>query len=466
VPPSLATVLLASLPLGAAEPPSLALERCQPARATEPVLCGRLMVPEDRSAPDGRRIPLNLVVLRALGPERLEPLFELAGGPGVPSSLAAGLYTTELRAYRKRRDVVLVDQRGTGGSNALACPAEEGGPLARALRAMYPPSYVRRCRADLEKRADLRFYTTTIAARDLDDVRAALGYDRIHLLGISYGTRLALEYARRFPGRVKSMFLYGVLPPWEAVPRHHAAAGQRALDLLFDECAAAAGCAARYPDLRQEFRDLLARLRRQPARISRDGETVPLTAGVFAEWVRTRLYAPASSRGLPRVIHAAAGGDWEPFLQQAIGEGFPAADGAYLSVTCAEDVPRIDPARDRRDSAGTYLGDYRVRQQVAACAQWPRGDVPADFHDELRARVPVLIYTGYRDPVTPPSWSYAVAEALHDATVVPIGDGAHMPDGLTHMECWDAMALRFLDEGRLAREDLACVREMKAPPFE
>lgn len=456
---------LAALP-AAAETPRVALETCQPKGATEPVRCGRLMVQENRSSPGGRRIPLNIVVLPALGPERREPLFELAGGPGVASTLAVGLYTGDLRAYRRSRDVVLVDQRGTGGSNALDCPEEERGALGRALREMYPPAYVSRCRTELEKRADLRFYTTTIAAQDLEDVRTALGYERVHLLGISYGTRLAQEYTRRYPARVKSLFLFGVVPPWVAMPEHHAAAGQRALDLLFDECAADAGCASRYPELRQRFRDLMARLRRQPAMLRHDGEAAALTADVFAEWVRKRLYAPAASRGLPRAIHSAVGGDWAPFLEQVMGQRFPGSDGAYLSVTCAEDVPRLDPVQARRASAGTYLGDYRVRQQVAACAAWPRGHVPADFGDALHAPVPVLLYAGYRDPVTPPSWADAVAEQLGDATVVLMDAEAHMPDGLTHMECWDAMALRFLDEGRLRSQDRACAGAMRAPPFE
>jgi pimeloyl-ACP methyl ester carboxylesterase len=288
--------LLTAAPAAQAEPAPIVLSDCRPEGAAEDVRCGRLTVPEDRAAPGGRRIPLNVVVLPALGPERREPLFELAGGPGVASSGSAALYTRELREYRRHRDVVLVDQRGTGGSNALECDLEEKTPLARALREMYPPSYVRACRAQLEKKADLRVYTTSIAARDLDDVRAALGYDRIHVLGISYGTRLAQEYARRYPQRVKSLFLFGVLPPWAPVPLYHATNAQRALDLLLAECAADAACASRHPGLHAQFRELMARLRRQPAAVTRNGESAVLTGDVFAEAVRNLLYTPAGAR--------------------------------------------------------------------------------------------------------------------------------------------------------------------------
>jgi pimeloyl-ACP methyl ester carboxylesterase len=149
-----------------------------------------------------------------------------------------------------------------------------------------------------------------------------------------------------------------------------------------------------------------------------------------------------------------------------MGHAFPGADGAYLSVTCSEDVPRIEPAEARRVSAGTYLGDYRVREQVRACAGWPRGEMARDFGDEVAIDVPALLFAGYRDPVTPPVWADAVAALLPRSTVVVIDHEAHMPDGLGGMDCWDQLVIRFLDEGGLRPEDLSCVPSMTAPPFE
>jgi pimeloyl-ACP methyl ester carboxylesterase len=442
----------------------LALAPCRPAGAAEDVLCGRIELPENPAAKEGRRISLNVVVLPALGAERREPLFDLIGGPGVAATRLAGMYTTETRAYRARRDVVLVDQRGTGESNGLHC-RRRGTPFARAMGEMYPPDYVRECRSELEKKADLRFYTTSISADDLDRVREALGYDTIHVLGTSYGTRLAQEYVRRHGRHVKSMMLFGAVPPWASMPLYHAASGHRALDLLCDECAADPACAGRYPDLREKLRQVLRRLRQQPATVSRDGESALLGADVFAEALRRLLYTPASSRRVPKVIHAAAAGDWAPFIASAPGE-YPGADGAYLSITCSEDVARIDRDEARRLAAGTYLGDYRVRQQMRACADWPRAHVPADFWDDVRSSVPALIYAGYRDPVTPPAWADAVAAQLPNATVALMDRHAHMPDGLGGMECWDGLVMRFLDQGAVRPADLACVSRMTAPPFE
>lgn len=444
--------------------PRLALSPCRPPGAAEDVLCGRLEVSENPAAKTGRRIALDVVVLPALGAERREPLFDLIGGPGVAATRLAAMYTTETRSYRARRDVVLVDQRGTGQSNGLHC-RPRGTPFARAMGEMYPPDYVRECRSELEKKADLRFYTTSISADDLDRVREALGYDTIHVLGTSYGTRLAQEYLRRHGSHVKSMILFGAVPPWASMPLHHAASGHRALDLLCDECAADAACAARYPDLREKLRLVLRRLRQQPVTVSREGESALLGADVFAEALRRLLYTPASSRLVPKVIHAAAAGDWAPFIAAAPAD-YPGADGAYLSITCSEDVARIDPDEARRLAAGTYLGDYRVRQQMRACAGWPRAQVPADFWDDVRSSVPTLIHAGYRDPVTPPAWADAVAAHLPKATVVLMEHHAHLPDGLAAMECWDTLVTRFLDEGAVRPDDLACVSRMTAPPFE
>lgn len=184
------------------------LTPCRPAGVNESVLCGTVTVPESRAVADGRTIALNVVVLPSLSKEKKEPLFELAGGPGIAATSSAALYASELRAYRQHRDVVLVDQRGTGKSNGLHCRDDE----SRRTGEMYPRGYVERCRDELQRNADLAAYTTDAAADDLDAVRAALGYDRIHLLGLSYGTRLALVYARRHPDGVASLVLAGATP--------------------------------------------------------------------------------------------------------------------------------------------------------------------------------------------------------------------------------------------------------------
>src|ERR1051325_2884194 len=224
--------------------------------------CGTLIVPEDPARANGRTIALRVVVVPALSPTPgAAPLFHLDGGPGVAASGAAGFYLGPGSDYRRTRDVVLVDQRGTGGSSALRCPAlERRSPLDE----YEPVEEVAQCRRELEARTDLGLYSTESAAADLDRVRAALGYDRIDLWALSYGPRLAQVYLKSFGAHVRSAVLMGFAPLDYKAPLFHAAAAQRVLDLVLDGCQLDPDCAARYPDLRGEWRDLLGRLDRGP----------------------------------------------------------------------------------------------------------------------------------------------------------------------------------------------------------
>jgi pimeloyl-ACP methyl ester carboxylesterase len=462
--PLAAATLLTAAALFAGPAP-VSLQPCKPEGAAEEVLCGTVDVFENRGARRGRVIPLNVVVLPALDAAgKKEPLFELDGGPGVAATNAVGPFTTELREYRVHRDIVLVDQRGTGKSNPLVC-SFDGSPFRRGLGEMYPPSYVRQCRSDARGHADLRFYSTPIAADDLDDVRAALGYDRINIEAVSYGTRLALVYAKRHREHVKSMVLIGALPTWGRLPLYHSAFAQRAIDLVFDDCESNPSCRGGHPDVRARWRALLASLRARPVTVRNGQESALLSADVFAELVRKMLYLPATSRGIPALIDATSRGNYKALINQLAQSSPTIADGAYLSITCSEDMSRIDPDEARRVTAGTDFGDYRIRQQRRACSDWPSTSLPSNFWDDVVTDAPVLIFSGYRDPVTPPVWSYAIASHLPSSWVVSVPHDAHLPIGLENVGCWDKIENAFLDRASLANEDLTCVNQMRPPPF-
>jgi pimeloyl-ACP methyl ester carboxylesterase len=456
-------------------PPSGPLKPCKLPGIDEELLCGKLTVFENRETRSGRTIDLNVVVLPALDPGSREgPLFDLAGGPGVAATGAAGFYAKEGKEYRRHRDVVLVDQRGTGNSNPLTAAPRARSPQDY-LTEMYPVEYLKTLREALEQRADLTQYTTSIAMDDLDDARAWLGYDRINLFGLSYGTRAVLVYMRQHPDRVRSAILMGVAPTYLKMPLHHARAARRAMDLLLEECASDAACHQAFPQLQRDWEEVLARLGREPARIEYSPPdksatvTVEIQRDIFAEKLRNRMYSRASAKRIPIIIHQAAQGNFVPFLKEAIpaDRSVPdfIADGMYLSVTCAEDTRFIDQDEAARVNAGNPFGNYRVFQQTRACSMWPQGKIPDGYHQPVTSNIPVLIFSGYMDPVTPPERGEEVASHLPNSKHVIIPQGAHGLEGLTNVDCLDKLMLEFLSKGNAKELDTACVERVGSPPF-
>jgi pimeloyl-ACP methyl ester carboxylesterase len=448
------------------------LKPCRLDGIDEELFCGKLTVFENRETRRGRTIDLNIVVLPAFDQKtKAEPLFDLAGGPGASSVDRADFYAGPGKEYRRRHDVVCVDQRGTGKSNRLAIPRKK--TPSYYLSEMFPVDYVKEMRHALEERADLTKYTTSIAMDDLDDVRAWLGYDRINLFGGSYGTQAALVYMRRHPDHVRSAILLAVAPTDLRMPLHHAEAAARAMDMLLGECEQDARCNAAFPRIRDDWKNVLAQLEKQPARVeySPPGKAAPTTVeiqrGVFGEKIRTWMYDRDKATRIPLIVHHAARGDFAPFLQQAIAPSIPdfVADGMYLSVTCAEDVPFINQAEAAKLNAGNPFGNYRVFQQTRACGIWPRGEIPTGFLEPVSSNAPVLIFSGNLDPVTPPKYGEEAARHLPNSRHVIIPEAGHGVDGLTDPGCIDRISIEFLDKGDAKNLDVSCVERMAPPEF-
>jgi pimeloyl-ACP methyl ester carboxylesterase len=451
------------------------LRPCSIKGIEEKLLCGELEVFENRSIRTGRKIKLNVVVIPATSTLSKEtPLFYLDGGPGLAATQNAKFFATEVQDYRRDRDVVLVDQRGTGGSNPLNC-SPTNRPPQYFLDEMYPVEYVKKCRSQLEKKADLTQYTTEIAMNDLDDVRKWLGYRKINLWGLSYGTRAAQVYMRKYPASVRSVVLSGALPIDHKMPSYHARDGQRALDLLLDSCVSDPSCNAAFPKIKQELRTLIVYLRKSPANVkyaqpkSNVEYLLRVTADIFAEFLRSRLYSPASSRIVPLIIHQASLGDFKPFLDAVIPENNEIrnndADGLYLSITCAEDVPFIHAASARKQSNDTIFGSYRLSQQIRACGLWKRGNVSVGFSSPVVSNIPTLILSGDLDPITPPYLGKKIAEHLSQSRQIVIPNNAHVEDGLSNLECLDDLILKFISTADSHKLDPACVNKMLPQPF-
>jgi pimeloyl-ACP methyl ester carboxylesterase len=404
-----------------------------------------------------------------------DPIFSFAGGPGDAATNSARGWAED-REIRAHRDIVLVDQRGTGASHRLDCKVpQDPGDVQAYFEPSLPVAEVRRCRDELDKIADLTQYTTSIAADDVDEVRAWLGYDKINVQGGSYGTRAAQVYMRRHGDHVRAAILVGVAGMDQFLPLFHARDGKHSLDLLFDTCTKTPACAAAFPDLRAENERVLAGLdgARGHATVESpvDHHPVPVTIprDIFAEQIRFTMYNSFTAAVAPYVIHRAAQGDFEPFARLAMlwEPSFRGilAFGMHLSVTCAEDVPFIAPGAIEPAIAGTYLRGYRVLQQIAACREWRRGDIPADFHQPVSSDIPALLVSGPYDPVTPPRWAEAAATHLSHSLHVVIPDAHHGSGGLAHPECFSGLAAKFIERGTTEELDTSCVATMKRPPF-
>ena len=440
-------MLIALLALAqAAAQPSFELRPC-PQKMAARAVCGFVRVAEDRSRANGRKFDLNVVILKPRTPARLPPLFDIDGGPGLPATKNVGFY--EGNGVSNGRDVVMVDQRGTGQSNGLMCPQVSAVPSSQP---MFPPTLVAQCLKTLRGQADLRRYGTADAVDDLEAVRRALGYRKIDLFGMSYGTTVALAYMRDYPASVRAAVLMGTAPPQAMPPRAHATAAQRALDLTIADCAAKPQCNAQFPDL--------------PAKIARAKGSYPLPE-LLMERFRTLLYAPQGRANLPLAIAGAAAGYTNRLFTGGPPGGPLYADGMFLAVTCGESFPLMNYDKEAAAARKTIFGDYRLRAQRAACAGWPRVRVsPNHLNLPTATKASVLFISGEIDPVTPPDWAETVARKMKRARHVVIPGGGHLHDGLANSEtCLDSMINPFLDHGDLGRLDTSCVASMTPPDY-
>jgi pimeloyl-ACP methyl ester carboxylesterase len=435
--------------------------------------CGVLQVAENPQRPSGRQIGLFVARVDAISRrKRPDPLFILAGGPG---AAASAFYATVAGAFSRilrDRDIVLVDQRGTGESNRLDCPQSED-LLYRATPAEISAS-TRVCLASLAGHADVAWYTTSLAVQDLERVRAALGYERINLYGASYGTRVAQHYLRRFPQRIRSVILDGVVPVGLALGPATATDAERALLDIFARCTAMPACHARFGDPAADYRAVRAALKESTVPVSvhdpTTGEDTPFEFGPdhLASVLRLLSYTAEYAALLPLMLHGAAEReDYAPLaaqfllLERAYGESV--AVGMHNSVVCAEDVPFFDlHAIDRAQLAATYMGTAQLDGLLAVCRLWPRGPVDADLHSPLLSDVPALLLSGGNDPVTPPAYARQAARAFRHRLLIVLEGFGH---GQLTAPCIDRVMARFVELGSADGVDVSCIRAARPMPF-
>lgn len=448
---------------------SITLQPCLASDQASQALCGSYDVYENRASRSGRKISLNLMILPALAEHAApDPVFGFAGGPG--QSATENLpFVSFLRRLQQHRDVVLIDQRGTGKSNPLRCPFD---PQDVKSMLEHPDALDRlaACRAELKKRADFTQYTTSNSSADFDEVRQALGYDKINVFGGSYGALAALDYLRHSPAHVRAIAIESVVPPDYRLPLPFAKSVQSALLHVFADCAADPACSKDFPHLKDEFENIVKRLDRAPARFDfksggSEAKQIVLSRGAFVSSLRAMLYQPAIISQFPYLIHRAYEGDWSAFaaadvlMSRALGDQI--ARGMSYSVICAESLPFITEREIRRETGHTYLGDFDIRLYQKRCALWPHAEVSKDFIAPVRSDVPALLIAGAEDPATPPSTAHEAAETLSHSRVVAVPHGTH----LTGAACIDDIITRFIESGSESGIDTRCVDQIRNPPF-
>jgi pimeloyl-ACP methyl ester carboxylesterase len=419
-------------------------------------LCGTYTVFENREASSGRAISLGLVILAATGanPEP-DPIVFFAGGPGQAVTSLILSTRSDYADIRDNRDLIFIDQRGTGVSHPLIC----GGPLpsgaASVLGTLFPPDHVTACRQQLSQYADLTLYSTHHAVDDIVDVLEALGFETVNLNGASYGTRTVQTFMKRHPDMVRTAVMNAVAPLDRNIYLHGAANVDTALDIVFDECESDATCSVNYPDIRGKFWGLVANFDSGPIQVQLPSGTVTFDRGDFGYAIRGMLYGELADEIVPWTWEAWLADDLWRFADYAIERSLWVASetfatGLHLSMLCTEGISSTTDQQVQTLTAGTLLGPELINRYRAACSDWPIGTLPPGFHDPVSSPVPTLLISGERDPATPPVWGEEVSALLSNSRHIPMG--GHGENG----PCTLAAEHQLVEEGSVEDLNTSC----------
>jgi pimeloyl-ACP methyl ester carboxylesterase len=434
--------------------------------------CVTLEVPLDPSHPAGEQIKLRIARLQSLAPEPARDAFTVInGGPGGSSIDLFADFAPFLTPILRERDIVIVDQRGTGDSTQLTCPALEqevtdyDPDTTAALAAACIPALP----------ADPAFFTTSVAVRDLDYVRALLGYDQLTLYGVSYGTRVAQHYAKRHPAETRALIIDGVVPLSMALGPQISENAQDTLNAIFVRCAASESCREAFPALPELFAALGDDLRQNPPTLTLphpttgQQETLTLSYAHLAVAIRLLSYGPETAALIPLLISEAQNiGNYLPLASQALRITSQLSEalsyGMHNAVVCTEDVPsyRFDPAERAAGLANTYLGGDQLRSLVAICSRWPAGVIDPEFHEPLATDIPTLLLSGEFDPITPPANAEQTLKTLSNARhLIAPGQG----HGVVMRGCLPGLLAKFVESRDPGALDASCVDRLGPEPF-
>lgn len=446
-------------------------EPCVLQGASRVAECATVTVPLNYAAPDGRKIELRLALLPATGGASLpDPIVVLAGGPGQAASEVVNLAETVFRFSSKRRDIVMLDVRGTGHSTPLDCEMPDE---AIAWEEDAWVEFFAACRAKYD--FDVRYINLETITQDLEQVRQLMGYPEVNLWGGSYGTRKAAHYVRRFGEHVRSAVVDAMLPPdvslFESVP----ASTERALQKLLDDCHAQPSCIEAYPDTRAEFMSLMAKaeagdlyfdskhpVRGVPIHVKIDGPSL-------VESVRSVMYGADGTTRLPFVIHEAVEGNLTPLMMSNFGSTAPHSGmyiGMSMSVLCGEEVARISDEQAQLAGQGSFARDTYYEVWSEFCRNWDyfttADGLPSDLYEPVQSDVPLLALSGDLDPITPPELGEIYVQGYPNSKHIIVSGTGHIS---SYVGCMPSLISKFIDTLDPANLDDSCLQHFKRLPI-
>ncbi len=415
--------------------------------------CAWLTLPLDWSQPDGDTFALHVAVVPPSGGQASgAPLYVLAGGPGQAASDLGSIVDGAMIDARRGREVILVDQRGTGRTLPFGCdfptnPETSGADTART------------CLAKTSNNP--AHFGTDSFVDDLHAVRNLLGHDTINIWGGSYGTRAALLYLRKYEHTVRSVILDAVAPPSVAFMARGKESANLALQRMLSNCAGDAACTEAFPTLRGDLTDIVTTLSTTPHRVTFGDTAVSVDENIFLDSLRNAFYVRGNTSWLPYVITQFAAGNIAPWRAMANASGQlynNLSIGTMLSVMCGEEVPRsvVDQGEPGM-FAVTRLDFWQ-----AACATWPAAHVPAGFADAVTSDVPTLLLSGALDPVTPPEFADIAAATLSRSRTIVAQHNSHITSGYS---CVPRLLGEFLNHTDPTKLDDTCVNRIGPAPF-
>ncbi|HEY3814919.1 MAG TPA: alpha/beta fold hydrolase [Caulobacteraceae bacterium] len=472
-------VFAAALALGAASTPAAAQPKaeariipgpCRKAVADDRRRCFKVEVAEDPAHPDGRHIFLDGFVVPALkpGPQK-RALFEFGGGPGERMTDDVG-NALEVAKALPDVDIVHIDQRGTGETPDIRClPGTDDASIQSTLIDEWPLPLIRACVAALKDKADLTQYTTLNSATDYDLERQALGYDKIDLMGGSYGTRMAQAYIHLYPEHVRSAVLMSPVAPEMTMPEGFARHTEMSLQGVIDLCMEDGDCVKAFPDLEGDLARVKARLAQGPVTATYKGKPVTISPGVVGATFRGLLYGPESAKDVPLLLHEVANGDYNALAARAVqynlGLNAALSQGVYLSIVCNEDFARNDIGALHREEAGTLYGSFRTDQLAAACAIWPHGHDGPELHHLKTWNGPVLTFVGQLDPVTPGVYAQRLMTQFPNGRLIRLPNQGHDATEKTY-DCTMPLVFQFIETPDASKLDTRCTETLAFPAFQ